>query len=61
MVVYPYEQIFEQEEQKEKEWNIRFDKMLREGRKIGKAWLKKKGIDPKTLTEEKTYELIDED
>lgn len=59
VVIYPYEKLFKEEKIKEMEWNERFKKAIKEGKKFFQQWLKKKGIIQKTLTEEKVYEIIE--
>jgi|GEM_PF-2041009 len=60
VVMYPYEQVLKEAEEKEKLWNERYNFLIKEGKKTGKKWLKEKGINVKTLNEEKIYELIEE-
>lgn len=52
--IIPYEDIL----QKEEIWNERFERTMKESQKYFLKWLKAKGIDPKSLTEDKVYELI---
>lgn len=47
------------EEESQREWQKRFTQALREGRKYGRQWAKKQGIDLKKVTEEELYELIE--
>lgn len=53
--IIPYEEI----EIKEKNWQREFSQAMRETRPYFLRWLKKQKINPKKLTEEKLYELID--
>lgn len=52
--IIPYEDIL----QKEQIWNERFNKAMKASQKYFLKWLKAKGVDPKSLTEDKVYELI---
>ena len=54
--IVPYEEI----EAKEKNWQKEFNKLVSETRPYFLKWLKKQKINPKKLTEEKLYELIDQ-
>lgn len=53
--IVPYEDI----EIKEKNWQREFNQAMKETRPYFLRWLKKQKINPKELTEEKLYELID--
>ena len=53
-----YDDLVEREEMSELEWRKRWNKAMRDGRKAGRAWAKKQGIDLKTVTEEELYDLI---
>lgn len=54
--IVPYEEI----EAKEKNWQKEFNEAIKETRPYFLSWLKKQKINPKKLTEEKLYELIDQ-
>ncbi|MBL7159251.1 type II toxin-antitoxin system Phd/YefM family antitoxin [Candidatus Microgenomates bacterium] len=53
-VIIPYEEILE----KDRLWNQRFEQTMKKSQKYFEKWLKTKGVNSKTLTEEKVYELI---
>ncbi len=57
VVIYPYEEAFENEKKKQQLFQIRFEKLLAEGKKIGKKYLKEKNI-TQPLSEEEVYNLI---
>lgn len=52
--IIPYEDIL----QKDQIWNERFEKAIKQSQNYFLKWLKDKGIDPKTLSEDRVYELI---
>lgn len=54
-----YDDLIAREEISEKEWQKRFDRLLREGKKAGRRWAKENGIDLKKVTENELYDLID--
>lgn len=54
-----YSDMIQSEELETKEWQKRFKRLLREGRKAGRRWAKEHGVDLKKITEEELYELID--
>jgi len=54
-----YDDMIEREEMSEREWQKRWDRIFREGKKAGQKWAKKQGIDLKKVTEEELYEFID--
>lgn len=56
-VIYPYEEVMKNEEEKEKLFQLQFEKLLEEGKEIGKKYLKENNI-TKPLSEEETYNLI---
>jgi len=53
--IVPYEEIAAKEEN----WQKEFNRLMAETRPYFLRWLKKQKINPKKLTEEKLYELID--
>lgn len=55
----PYKKILVAEEKKEKLLKTAWTKLLKEGRKAGKAWAKKNNIDLKKMSESELYDLID--
>lgn len=57
VVIYPYEEAFENEKKKQELFQIRFENLLAEGKKIGKKYLKEKNI-TQPLSEEEKYNLI---
>lgn len=59
VVLVRYSDIVESEEREDKEWQVRFDRLLKEGKKAGRKWAKEQGIDLKKVTEEELYDLID--
>lgn len=59
VVLVRYSDISQSEETETREWQKRFDRLLREGRKAGRRWAKKQGIDLKKVTEDELYDLID--
>ncbi|MBI2310160.1 type II toxin-antitoxin system Phd/YefM family antitoxin [Candidatus Collierbacteria bacterium] len=58
-VLLSYRRILETEQAKEKMWRLRFDRMMAAGKKVGRRWAKKRGINLDKLTEEKAYELVE--
>lgn len=56
-VIYPYDQVEKQEQLKEKLFELEFERMLEEGKRTFKKYLKKKNI-PFPKTEEEAYEII---
>lgn len=58
-MIVPYADFAIQEKTTEEQWKKRWDRLFSEGKKLGKAWAKKKGIDLKKTSEEELYELID--
>lgn len=46
-------------EQEDREWKKRFDTVMMAIRKQGRAYLKKRGIDWKKMTEEEFYDFVD--
>ncbi len=59
VVLIPYRDYLVGEEKKEKMWKLRFEQLLKKGKKEFKKWAKKKKINLKKLSEEKVYEIID--
>ena len=59
VVLVRYDDMVRNEERSEKEWQKRFSLALKEGRRYGRLWAKKQGIDIKTVTEDELYEIID--
>lgn len=53
-VIIPYEEIAE----KEKEWQVEFQKLVAKTRPYFANWLKKQKMKVKDLKEEKVYELV---
>jgi prevent-host-death family protein len=58
-VLMPYSRILKSEQAKEKMWELRFDRMMAEGKNAGRRWAKKRGISLDKLTEEEVYELVE--
>lgn len=58
VAIVPYQEILEREKEREKLWDLRFEKALRGSRQLFKKYLKKKGISK--VTETQTYELLKE-
>ncbi|CAN5183162.1 hypothetical protein BH11PAT1_BH11PAT1_3940 [soil metagenome] len=56
-VIYPYDEIMKKEEEKEKLFQLRFQKLFFEGEKVFEAYLKKNNI-PYPTSEEEAYEII---
>lgn len=54
-----YDDMIERDATSEKAWQKRWDQLFRQGKKAGKAWAKKNGIDLRKTTEEELYDLID--
>lgn len=54
-----YSDMLQSDEAETKEWQTRFDRLLKEGKKAGRKWAKERGIDLKKVTEEELYDLID--
>lgn len=59
VVLISYEEYIKTEEEKEKLWQVRFEKLLKEGKKAFRKWSKEKKINLKKLTEEKVYDIMD--
>lgn len=57
IVLYPYDEAFENEKKKQELFQIRFSKLLDEGKVLGNAYLKEKKISS-PLSEEDAYDLI---
>lgn len=57
-VLIPYDTFLRGQEEQEKEWDTRFERLLKEGKKTFKKWAKQQGISPDTLKEEDVYDLI---
>lgn len=60
VVLYPYTEVLEAEQKKQQLFKERFEKLLEEGKKIGKKYLKEKNI-KEPLSEEDIYNLIKND
>ena len=58
VAIVPYQEILEREKEKEKLWDLRFEKALKGSRQLFKKYLKKKGISK--IAETQTYELLKE-
>ena len=58
-VLVRYDDVVRSEEAETKEWQERFRRALKEGRKFGRRWAKEQGIDLKKVTEEELYDLIE--
>lgn len=56
-VIYPYDEVMKKEEEKKKLFQLQFEKLLEEGKKIGKKYLKENNI-TQLLSEEEAYNLI---
>jgi prevent-host-death family protein len=56
-VIYPYDEIVKKEEEKEQLFELRFKKLLTEGKEIGKKYLKENNIS-QPLSEEDAYRII---
>lgn len=59
VVLSPYSKILEEGKLREKLFDFQFKRLLREGKKAGRAWAKKNGIDLKKISEDELYDLID--
>lgn len=59
-MLVPYAKAIRDEEIKQKLWALEWEKFLKEGKKIGHKFLKKKGLKRSQLTEEQLYDLIDQ-
>jgi prevent-host-death family protein len=57
VVIYPYEEILKNEEDKEELFEAQFQELLGQGKKIFKDYKNKNGL-KKKLTEEEAYKLI---
>lgn len=57
VVIYPYDEIIKKDEEKERLFQLRFQKILRDGEKTFKKYLEEKGIN-KPATEEEAYSII---
>lgn len=55
-VIIPYEEVLE----KEKNWQEEVKKMMIQGKKRFKLWLKKQGISSEKLSEENIYEIVNQ-
>lgn len=58
-VLMPYDRILKQEAEKDKLWDLRFDRLLTRGKQAGKLWAKKNKINLKTVSEAKLYDLVE--
>ena len=58
-VLIPYEKYAQDEDEKENIWQLRFERLLREGKKAGLTWAKKNKINLRKLSEEEKYDLIE--
>ncbi len=58
-ILVPYAKALKDEEAKQKLWELEWERFLKEGKKIGRKFLKKKGLKRSQLTEEQLYDLID--
>lgn len=56
VAIIPYQEILEREKEKDKLWDLRFEKVLKESRQLFKKYLKSKGVTK--ITEDQTYELL---
>ena len=57
--IVSYEKARTINEAAEKEWKKQFDKVFSAIRKQGRAFLKKRGVDWKKMTEEEFYDFVD--
>ncbi len=57
VVLYPYDQIIKQEEERNQLFKLKFEKIFNEGKKSFKKYLQKKSIRT-PLSEEKAYSII---
>lgn len=56
VAIVPYQEILEREKEKDKLWDLRFEKVLKESRQLFKKFLKGRRISK--ITEDQTYELL---
>jgi len=57
-VIIPYDQFEKNEEEVRKIWQLRFDRLMKDGKKLGKEWAKRQNIKLNKLTEEEKYALV---
>ncbi len=57
VVLYPYDEALENEKKKQQLFQLRFENLLAQGKKIGKKYLDENNI-PQPLTDEQAYKLI---
>ncbi|MEK7127212.1 MAG: type II toxin-antitoxin system Phd/YefM family antitoxin [Patescibacteria group bacterium] len=57
--IVSYAQLSIQTQKDDELWNLKWDKLIKAGKKAGQTWAKDNGVDLKTMTEEKLYDLID--
>ena len=58
-VIVPYKRFMKIKDTENMIWESRFNQYLAKARAIGKAWAKKRGINPKKMTEAELYEEIE--
>jgi prevent-host-death family protein len=58
-VLVPYDEYVKEQNEKEKLWQLRFERLLSQGKKSLKKWAKKNKVDMGKLSEEKMYELVE--
>ncbi len=57
VILYPYDEAFKNEKKQQQLFQIRFENLLSEGKKIGRKYLDENKIS-QPLSEEETYNLI---
>lgn len=58
-VLVSYRNYLNNEAERENQWKLEFENLLKEGKKSFRKWAKKKNIDLDKLSEEEIYDLID--
>ncbi len=57
-VLVSYDTFLKDAGDEERLWSMRFDHVLASGKRAFTQWAKKRGLDPKKMTEEEAYGLI---
>lgn len=58
-VLIPYEEYIKEQNDIDRLWQLRFERLLQKGKKSFKKWAKKNKVDIKRLSEEKMYEIVE--
>lgn len=57
-VLMSYDRVLTTSQKQDRLWNLRWDQLMRAGRRFGTQWAKKHGVNLKIMTEEKRYDLV---